>query len=134
MIKPTEGAQASRKLLLSISEAAEALGVSDDLIYELTARGELPFVRLGRRKLIPAVAIQAVIDGCLDGFRVSERFVDRTNRRSGRRSAAECLLEISDASIEAVFASEREEAMVPVEGEGSIVDRIDDHGTRAELS
>jgi excisionase family DNA binding protein len=73
MIKPTDGAQASRKVVLSISEAVEALGVSDDLIYELTARGELPFVRLGRRKLIPAVAIQAVIDGCLDGFRVSER-------------------------------------------------------------
>jgi excisionase family DNA binding protein len=73
MIKPTEGAQVPRKLVLSIAEAAEALGVSDDLIYELTARGELPFVRLGRRKVIPAVAIQAVIDGCLDGFGVNER-------------------------------------------------------------
>src|SRR4051794_24755187 len=57
-----------------------------------------------------------------------------TGARGSERSAAECLLKISDASIEAVFASEREEAMVPVEGEGSIVDRIDDHGTRAELS
>jgi excisionase family DNA binding protein len=73
MINPTEGAQAPNKLVLSIAEAAEALGVSDDLIYELTARGELPFVRHGRRKVIPAVAIQAVIDGCLDGFRVNER-------------------------------------------------------------
>jgi len=73
MIKPTEGAQAPNKLVLSIAEAAEALGVSDDLIYELTARGELPCVRLGRRKVIPAVAIQAVIDGCLDGFRIGER-------------------------------------------------------------
>lgn len=73
MIKPTEGAQAPSKLVLSIAEAAEALGVSDDLIYELTTRGELPCVRLGRRKVIPAVAIQAVIDGCLDGFRINER-------------------------------------------------------------
>ena len=58
------------KLVLSIAEAAEALGVSDDLIYELTARGELPCLRLGRRKVIPTVAIQAVIDGCLDGFSI----------------------------------------------------------------
>lgn len=48
------------KLVLSIAEA-DVLGVSDDLIYELTARGELPCLRLGRRKVIPTVAIQAVI-------------------------------------------------------------------------
>ena len=47
------------------------LGVSDDLIYELTARGELPCLRLGRRKVIPTLAIQAVLDGCLDGFSIS---------------------------------------------------------------
>jgi excisionase family DNA binding protein len=29
------------KLVLSIAEAAEVLRLSDDLIYELTARGEL---------------------------------------------------------------------------------------------
>jgi hypothetical protein len=44
------------------------------------------------------------------------------------------LLKISDASIQAVLASEREEAVVPVEVDGSIVDRVDDDGTRAELS
>lgn len=59
------------KPVLSIAEAAEVLGVSEDLIYELTARGELPCLRLGRRKVIPTVAIQAVIDGCLDGFSIS---------------------------------------------------------------
>ena len=45
------------KLVLSIAEVAEVLGVSDDLIYELTARSELPCVRLGRRKVIPTIAI-----------------------------------------------------------------------------
>lgn len=54
------------KLVLSVAEAAEVLGVSDDLIYELTARGELPCLRLGRRKVIPTVAIEAMISGCLD--------------------------------------------------------------------
>lgn len=56
------------KRVLSIAEAAEALGVSDDLIYELTQRGELPCLRLGRRKLVPVKAIDAVLDDCLDGF------------------------------------------------------------------
>lgn len=73
MIQPTAGAPAPSKLVLSIAEAAEVLGVSDDLIYELTARGELPCLRLGRRKVIPTVAIQAVIDGCMEGFRITER-------------------------------------------------------------
>jgi excisionase family DNA binding protein len=61
------------KLVLSIAEAAEVLGVSDDLIYELTARGELPCLRLGRRKVIPIVAIQAVVDGTLEGFPINHR-------------------------------------------------------------
>ncbi len=68
MMRPTTPA----KLVFSIAEAAELLGVSDDLIYELTARGELPCLRLGRREVSPAVAIQAVIDGCLDGFRTRD--------------------------------------------------------------
>jgi excisionase family DNA binding protein len=73
MIQRTDGVQAPGKLVLSFVDAAEALRVSDDLIYELTARGELPCIRLGRRKVIPTVAIQAVVDGCLDGFRLTER-------------------------------------------------------------
>jgi excisionase family DNA binding protein len=67
------GGMMPTKLVLSIAEAAEVLGVSDDLIYELTARGELPCLRLGRRKVIPTVAIQAVIDGSLEGFPIKPR-------------------------------------------------------------
>lgn len=38
------------RLVLSIAEAAEALGVSDDLVYELTERGIFPvFVWAGAR-------------------------------------------------------------------------------------
>lgn len=121
MIRPATPA----KLVFSIAEAAELLGVSDDLIYELTARGELPCLRLGRRKVIPAVAIQTVIDGCLDGFRTSER------RQSGH---AERALEISDPPVEALLAREREEPVVLIEGERSMVDGIDDDGACAELT
>ena len=61
------------KLVLSIAEAAEVLGVSDDLIYELTARGELPCLRLGRRKVIPTIAIQAVIRRHSGGLPIKPR-------------------------------------------------------------
>ncbi len=55
-------------LVLSVSDAAEALGVSEDLVYELTQRGELPCLRLGRRKVIPRRAIEVVIERAMDGF------------------------------------------------------------------
>jgi excisionase family DNA binding protein len=42
------------RLVLSVAEAAEALGVSDDLVYELTERGELPCLRLGNGSSSPA--------------------------------------------------------------------------------
>ena len=56
------------RLVLSIAEAAEALGVSDDLVYELTERGDLPCLRLGRRKVIPTRAIQLMVDAALEEF------------------------------------------------------------------
>lgn len=81
----TNDAPTPTKLVFSIAEAAEALGVSDDLIYELTSRGELPCVRLGRRKVIPAIAIQAVIDASLAGFHIGNRL---SLRRSSNGPAA----------------------------------------------
>ncbi len=55
-------------LVLSVSEAAEALGVSDDLIYELIARGELPCLPLGRRKLVPRLAVELLVERAMDNF------------------------------------------------------------------
>jgi excisionase family DNA binding protein len=69
------------KLVLSIAEAAEALGVSDDLIYELTERGEIPCLRLGRRKVVPMRAVEAILEECLDGF--DPRHVSATLGRTG---------------------------------------------------
>ncbi len=39
----------TERLVLSVAETAEALGLSDDLVYELTETGELPCLRFGRR-------------------------------------------------------------------------------------
>ncbi len=55
-------------LVLSVGEAAEALGVSDDLIYELIARGQLPCLPLGRRKLVPRLAVALLVERAMDNF------------------------------------------------------------------
>ncbi len=48
--------------VLTVSEAAELLGVSRAFAYELVVCGELPAVRLGRRIMIPRVGIQRIIE------------------------------------------------------------------------
>jgi excisionase family DNA binding protein len=58
-------------LIVSIAEAARLLGVSDDLVYELTERGDLPCLRLGRRKVIPRQAIDGIIERAVEGFDAS---------------------------------------------------------------
>jgi excisionase family DNA binding protein len=37
------------RLVLTVGEAGELLGISRSFAYELVARGELPAIRLGRR-------------------------------------------------------------------------------------
>jgi excisionase family DNA binding protein len=55
-------------LVLSVGQAAEALGVSDDLIYELIACGQLPCLPLGRRKLVPRLAVELLVERAMDNF------------------------------------------------------------------
>jgi excisionase family DNA binding protein len=45
------------RLALTVTEAASVLGISRALAYELVARGELPSIRLGRRLVVPKVAL-----------------------------------------------------------------------------
>jgi excisionase family DNA binding protein len=49
-------------LLLSASEAAQALGLGRTLTNELIRSGQLPSVRVGRRRLIRRDALLAFID------------------------------------------------------------------------
>ncbi len=50
------------KLTFTVPEAAELLGISRALAYELVARHELPALRLGRRLVIPRRALEALLD------------------------------------------------------------------------
>jgi excisionase family DNA binding protein len=54
------------RLVYTVSEAGELLGISRAFAYELVARGELPVVRLGRRCLVPKVALLALVGQGLD--------------------------------------------------------------------
>jgi len=52
---------ADDRLVFTVAEAGELLGISRALVYELVARGDLPVIRLGRRRLVPKVALLALV-------------------------------------------------------------------------
>jgi excisionase family DNA binding protein len=49
------------RLVYTVAEAGPLLGISRAFAYELVARGELPVIRLGRRRLVPKVALLAIL-------------------------------------------------------------------------
>lgn len=51
------------RLAMSVEEASRALGISKSLGYELVASGKLPAVRLGRRIVVPRVALERFLAG-----------------------------------------------------------------------
>jgi len=57
--------QSEERLVYTVAEAGELLGISRAFAYELVARGELPVIRLGRRRLVPKVALLAIVEGGL---------------------------------------------------------------------
>lgn len=48
---------ASSGIMMSVTEAAELLGISRALAYELARSQRLPVVRLGRRLVVPRKAL-----------------------------------------------------------------------------
>lgn len=61
----TTSAPAEREdcLVDTVAEAGALLGISRAFAYELVARGELPVIRLGRRRLVPKTALNALVQG-----------------------------------------------------------------------
>ena len=58
---PPASPTGSDRLVLTVDEAAYLLNISRGLAYELVARGELPAIRLGRRIVIPRVAMEELL-------------------------------------------------------------------------
>jgi excisionase family DNA binding protein len=52
-------------LIYSVEEAARVLRVSRDTTYELLRSGQLRSMKVGRRRLIPAIAIHEYIHTCM---------------------------------------------------------------------
>jgi excisionase family DNA binding protein len=49
-------------LLLSVREAARALGIGRDTAYELVKEGRLRAVRIGRRLLVPQAELSGFVE------------------------------------------------------------------------
>lgn len=58
---PRRGSGGDR-LVRTVAEAAEMLGISRALAYRLVKTGKLRHIRLGRRVLVPFKAIQELVD------------------------------------------------------------------------
>ncbi len=56
------------RLVFTVTEAANLLGISRAFAYELVAGGEIPVIRLGRRRLVPRLALLDLVgQGSEDG-------------------------------------------------------------------
>ncbi|MFC1967417.1 helix-turn-helix domain-containing protein [Chloroflexota bacterium] len=51
----------SDKVVFTIPEVAELLGVSRNFGYELARRGEIPFVKLGSRIFVPKASLEKLL-------------------------------------------------------------------------
>ena len=51
----------NERLTFSVAEAASMLGVSRSAAYDYIRAGELPAIRMGRRLLVPVVALQRLV-------------------------------------------------------------------------
>jgi excisionase family DNA binding protein len=79
-------ASSRERWTLTVTEAAVLLGVGRNTCYAAIARGELPAVRLGRRLLVPRIALEKLL---AEAGRPSERGevigLQSERRRGGRR-------------------------------------------------
>jgi excisionase family DNA binding protein len=53
---------ANTVLVVTVTEAAEMLGISRSLAYELARTGQLPSLRLGRRLVVPRAALVSLLE------------------------------------------------------------------------
>lgn len=51
------------KLLISITDAAQALSVCRNTVYALIRSGNLRVVQIGRRRMIAAASVRALVEG-----------------------------------------------------------------------
>ncbi|MFC1893932.1 helix-turn-helix domain-containing protein [Chloroflexota bacterium] len=52
-----------KRQTLSVIEAAKSLGISKNAAYMAIHRGELPYIRIGKRILVSVVQLERMLDG-----------------------------------------------------------------------
>jgi excisionase family DNA binding protein len=57
--------------VLTIREVARVLRIGRNSAYEAAQRGELPVLRIGRRLLVPRVALERLLSGDVSAVRAS---------------------------------------------------------------
>lgn len=55
-------APAEDRLVFTVEEAAQLLGISRSFAYEAVQRGDIPSMRIGRRILVPKAALQRFLE------------------------------------------------------------------------
>ena len=58
--------QSDGRLMYRVSEAAEMLGIGRTNVYELMNEGRVRSVRIGHRRLIPRVSLEAFVTELLE--------------------------------------------------------------------
>jgi len=74
--------------LLSIDQAAEALGIGRSRLYDELAAGRLRSVKLGRRRLVPSSAIEVYITEKAGPDRISGPAREARRARAERSTAS----------------------------------------------
>jgi excisionase family DNA binding protein len=55
-------ADLENRLCITVTEAARMLGISRNFAYELVRQHKLPVIELGKRKLIPKVQLEKMLE------------------------------------------------------------------------
>lgn len=50
-------------LTMTVPQTAKLLGISRNLAYELARQGALPVIRLGKRLVVPKLALEKLLSG-----------------------------------------------------------------------
>ena len=53
----------NEKVVLSVSETARILGLSRNSTYQGVFTGEIPHIKVGKRILIPRIALEKMLEG-----------------------------------------------------------------------
>lgn len=72
--------------VLSVEEAGRILGLGRSASYEAVRKGEIPSLRLGRRRVVPTAALRRLLELDVDGAPVvaGAPVTDIAARREGR--------------------------------------------------